>query len=225
MKTQKSKFNLLERRRFLFLEIGLIIVLSAVLLAFSYRTYPSDRIVVSNPYGDVFNEDHIIQTKQPKPTPPPPVKPVSIINIVDGPDIDPEPIEIDVETGQDDPMPLWEPPKPEEEVIVERDPFIPVEIEPEFPGGYPALLEFLSRQIKYPEMAKAANVQGTVHVSFIVMPDGSVSNIEVIRGIGGGCDEEAVRVVKLMPKWKPGIQAGKPVKRGLVIPIKFRLMN
>ncbi|MBR6227207.1 MAG: TonB family protein [Bacteroidales bacterium] len=94
---------------------------------------------------------------------------------------------------------------------------------PEFPGGVEALMDFVGKNVKYPEEAKEKEISGRVFVSFVIEKDGSVSNVKVLRGIGGGCDEEAVRVIKGMPKWKPGIQKGKPVRVSYMMPINFKL--
>ncbi len=98
-----------------------------------------------------------------------------------------------------------------------------VEKQPEFPGGEQALLDYIGSNIHYPKKARRKNIQGTVYVSFIVETDGNVSSVRVLRGIGGGCDEEAVRVVTLMPDWKPGYQRGKPVRVQFNLPIRFIL--
>ncbi|HBG70154.1 MAG: hypothetical protein A2W93_10480 [Bacteroidetes bacterium GWF2_43_63] len=97
------------------------------------------------------------------------------------------------------------------------------EIQPEFPGGEYALFEFLARNIKYPIYARENNVQGTVFLSFVVEPDGKITNIRVVQGIGGGCDEEAIRVVSIMPSWKPGMQLNKPVRVQFTLPIRFMI--
>lgn len=94
---------------------------------------------------------------------------------------------------------------------------------PEFPGGVEALMDFVGKNVKYPEEAKEKEISGRVFMSFVIEKDGSVSNVKVLRGIGGGCDEEAVRVIKGMPKWKPGIQKGKPVRVSYMMPINFKL--
>ena len=78
--------------------------------------------------------------------------------------------------------------------------------------------------IKYPEVARTSGITGTVYVQFVVEKDGSISDVKVVRGIGGGCDEEAVRVVKSMPRWKPGKQRGQPVRVYFTLPIEFKLM-
>ena len=97
------------------------------------------------------------------------------------------------------------------------------EVMPEFPGGMEKFMEFLSGNIKYPETAKDKNISGRVFIQFVIEKDGAVSNVKVMKGIGGGCDEEAVRVVKSMPKWKPGMQDGKPVRVNYTLPILFKL--
>ena len=98
-----------------------------------------------------------------------------------------------------------------------------VEQMPEFPNGQEALMLYIAKQIKYPAEAKKAGAQGRVFVGFIVEPDGSLSDFKVLRGIGYGCDEEALRLVKSMPKWKPGMQRGKAVRVQYLVPVNFRL--
>ena len=98
-----------------------------------------------------------------------------------------------------------------------------VEQMPEFPGGNEKLMEFISSNIQYPQEAKEKGVQGRVHVNFVVDTDGCIGDVKVLRGIGGGCDEEAVRVVKSMPQWQPGKQRGKAVKVAYTIPFDFKL--
>ncbi len=98
-----------------------------------------------------------------------------------------------------------------------------VEQMPSFPGGEPAKLTFLANNLHYPELAQESGIRGTVYLRFIVKADGSVTDIKIIRGIGGGCDEEAIRVVKLMPKWVPGKQKGKNVDVLFTMPISFVL--
>ena len=111
----------------------------------------------------------------------------------------------------------------EEEDSEEDQIFSVVEDDPEFPGGMDSLLAFLQRNIVYPELARENGIEGKVYVTFVVETDGSISNVRVLRDIGGGCGLEAVRVVKLMPKWKPGKQAGKTVRVQYNLPIYFVL--
>ena len=101
--------------------------------------------------------------------------------------------------------------------------YIVVEQMPEFPGGDKGFHQFIADNIKYPAEAKEKGIQGRVFVNFIVEPDGSVSDVRVLRGIGGGCDEEAVRVVEFMPKFKPGMQNGEAVRVSYTVPVNFKL--
>lgn len=98
-----------------------------------------------------------------------------------------------------------------------------VEQMPEFPRGQDALLKYLASNIKYPESARKAGIQGIVYINYVVEKDGSLSNMKVLRGIGNGCDEEALRVVSMMPKWKIGKQRGEAVAVEYNLPIKFSL--
>jgi TonB family protein len=106
---------------------------------------------------------------------------------------------------------------------IEPGVFKTVEKMPTYPGGDQARIDFMMQNFMYPEEAKKNNVQGKVFVSFIVDTDGSLTNVKVLKGIGSGCDEEAVRVIKLMPKWNPGMDKGKVVKVQFVLPINFKL--
>lgn len=100
-----------------------------------------------------------------------------------------------------------------------------VEEMPEFPGGMPALSAYMSEHLKYPKEARELRVEGLVLLQFIVEKDGSIGDIKVIRGIGRGCDEEAVRVVQQLPTWKPGQHSGKPVRVQFSLPIRFKLTD
>lgn len=110
-----------------------------------------------------------------------------------------------------------------EESPEEDEVFTFVEQLPEFPGGQGELQRFIAENIKYPEMARKNNIQGVVVVRFIVRPDGSTENFEVVRGIGGGCDEEALRVMRSMPDWIPGSQNNRIVSVKMTVPIRFVL--
>lgn len=109
------------------------------------------------------------------------------------------------------------------EEVVETPIFTVVEEMPTFPGGDESRVKFLTENIKYPQMAKESGIQGTVFVTFVIDERGRVADVKVLRGIGGGCDEEAIRVVKMMPPWNAGKQSGKPVRVQFNMPIKFTL--
>ena len=108
----------------------------------------------------------------------------------------------------------------EEEVV---KPYVVVEQMPEFPGGDQTMRKFLRDNIRYPMMARESGITGTGYVTFIVSTTGQISDVKLLRGIGGGCDEAAVRVVKTMPRWIAGRQTGKPVPVQFNLPIKFSL--
>jgi protein TonB len=113
-------------------------------------------------------------------------------------------------------------------VAVEEDPtrvWITVEQQPEFPGGLSEMMKFVNKHIKYPSAARRMSIAGTVFISFVVNADGTIDQIETIKGIYADCDKEAMRVIGKMPAWKPGKQNGKAVKVRFVLPIKFALSD
>ncbi|MBL7906183.1 MAG: energy transducer TonB [Bacteroidales bacterium] len=112
-----------------------------------------------------------------------------------------------------------------EEEVGEAEIFTMVEESPSFPGGDEARIRFLTENINYPQIARESSIHGTVYVTFVVERNGNVTDVRVLRGIGGGCDEEAIRVIKAMPKWSPGKQRGKPVRVQFNMPIKFTLVG
>ncbi|MGE5496521.1 MAG: energy transducer TonB [Syntrophothermus sp.] len=107
--------------------------------------------------------------------------------------------------------------------ILIEEPQLFAEQMPQFPGGTSSLLSFINENIRYPEIARRVSIEGKVYVQFVVEKDGSLSHMEVIKSIGGGCDEEALRVCRLMANWLPGMQNGKAVRVRMVIPFHFRL--
>lgn len=111
----------------------------------------------------------------------------------------------------------------EEEEIVDQTIYQTVEEMPSFPGGEQKLTEYVAKNLKYPQIARETEIQGRVFVGFIIEHDGSVSNVKLLKGIGGGCDEEAMRVIKSLPKWNPGKQNGKTVRVSYQIPVFFKL--
>jgi protein TonB len=140
-----------------------------------------------------------------------------------------EPVEIDILKEEKVGIPPPPPPAPPIDVtdaalkIQKREIFTAVEQNPEFVGGQAKMYQYLGENIKYPAAAQRANISGRVFVKFVVEDDGSIGDVKVMKGIGFGCDEEAVRVVKSMPKWKPGVQNGKNVRVYYNMPIVYRL--
>ena len=100
-----------------------------------------------------------------------------------------------------------------------------VEVAPEFPGGQKAFAKFLGSNIRYPVAARESNIQGKVYIGFVVEKTGELSDLKIVKGIGGGCDEEALRVLKTSPAWKPGMAEGKPVRTSYIFPVTFQIAN
>jgi len=221
---KKSPKADLENKKVIFIQIGLIIALAAVLLAFEWKSYEKQEISLATRNVDDTPEEMVEITQHEKPPPPPkPPQQTTIIEIVeDDIEIEDE-IEIDVEADQETEVQEYVPIEEPEEEEEEQQIFTVVESMPGFPGGDAARIKYLNENIKYPQMARESGIQGRVFVTFVVEKDGSVTDVRVLRGIGGGCDEEAIRVIQNMPKWVPGKQRGKPVRVQFNMPILFKL--
>jgi len=224
MEAKKTPKADLENKKSIFFQIGLILALVVVLVAFEYKSYDKITIDLQTRVADDIAEEIIPITEQKvKPPPPPPPKQVTQIKIVED-DVEVEDdLDIDVEADDETVVEEYIPPSDDEEEVDEAEIFTVVESMPSFPGGMGELMKFLSQNINYPTLAKESGIQGRVFINFVVEPNGKISNVKVLRGIGGGCDEEAVRVVKSMPKWSPGKQRGKPVRVSYNLPVKFTL--
>ncbi len=223
MESRKTSNADLENKKALFFEIGLVIALALVFVSFNYKSYEKRTITLVQRKADNTTEEIVPITEQKvKPPPPPPPKTVTQIKIVNNNVKVNTDVDIDVEANTNTKVAEYVPPE-EEDVIPEQHIFMVVEQMPAFPGGQGALMKYLAEHIKYPELAKESGIQGRVFINFVVEPDGSIDQVKVLRGIGGGCDEEAVRVVKSMPRWIPGKQRGKPVRVSFNLPVKFAL--
>lgn len=227
MEAKKTPRADLENRRGLFLEIGLAVILAAALVAFNIKSYDKEVKEVSTRTADVEIDADIIQTAEDTPPPPPPEEPEVVateLNVVenDAEDIHEVGI-INAEAKADEALEFTRVEVKEEVEEVEEEVFLVVEEDPEFPGGLDALSKFIADNIKYPQLAKENNITGKVFVSFVVEKDGRVGQVKILRDIGGGCGNEAVRVVKMMPRWKPGKQRGKAVRTQFNLPVNFDL--
>lgn len=213
----------LSRKRGLFLVIGLAISLGATLTAFEWKTYDT---------GDLMNLGSVVQdfdelveippTIQP-PKQPPVVQQPKLIEIPDDEEIiDEIDIVIDVDITEEQIIEdlVIEDEMPEEKA---EEIFLWVEEQASFPGGAKAWAKFLNKNFKYPRTAARMGIEGKVNLSFVVDKNGVISDIQVTRGIGGGCDEEAIRVLSQSPKWSPGRQRGNAVKSRMAIQINFQL--
>ncbi len=227
MEIKKSPKADLDGKKLTFTLIGLVVSLFVIWRVFEYKSYDKQTAEVFQRQTEVIEEEMVEITKQeqPKPQVQAPKPQVTQIQVVeDDVEVEDE-IDLNAEVSQDEVIEeyVYEAPEMEEEEIVEAEIFKVVEEMPEFPGGTAKLLEYIGKNIKYPMMARESDIQGKVYVNFVVEPNGSISHVEVLRGIGGGCDEEAVRVVQSMPKWKPGKQRGAPVRVQYMVPIVFKL--
>jgi len=229
METRKYPVADIEKSRAIFFEIGLIISLIIIFAAFEWRSIPKYVPVDFDYQAEKITEEIVLITEQK--VPPPKIKAPNtaiIIKVVEN-DAITEDVDINVEATESTVVHEYVPEvnyqMEEEEELVRVEIFVIVESMPEYPGGINALYQYISDQISYPTTAKELGIQGKVFVTFVIETDGSVSGVEVLRGIGGGCDEEAVRVVKSLPNWKPGKQRGVPVRVRYNLPVKFTLLS
>ena len=225
MEEKKSPKANLENKKLMFTQIGLIISLLIAWLAFEYKSYDKRQIDESLLNREVVLDEEMVEiTKQEEQKPQPVEAPqqTTQLEIVDD-DVETEDLNINAEVEQNEIIEEYVAPEVVEEEVVEQEIFQIVEEMPQFPGGEGKLMEYVAKNIKYPQIARETGIQGRVFVGFVVEPDGSISNVKLLRGIGGGCDEEAMRVIKSLPKWKPGKQRGKAVRVSYQIPVFFKL--
>lgn len=237
--------KLYPRNAFLGIVLSIVLFSLSVSAPLIYKliseAIPEEKIVKVD-QTNVLEEPPPVDKNQPAPPPPPPPPPLKSTIKFTPPVIKPD------EEVPDEPPPTQE--KLQEvdagtktvegdpdaevdlsgldgsgEVIEEQEQaFVAVEQMPEFPGGEQALINYIAKNTKYPAIARENNIEGRVFISFVVEKDGSISNVDVIRGIGGGCDEEAKRVIKSLPSFAPGKQNGRAVRVQYNVPVNFKLM-
>ncbi len=200
-----------------FLQIGLLITLVIFIIAVKVEFASSPPQEYTLQEQEVIEMEEIIRTEHIE-TPPPPPRPPVPVEVPDDEIIDDIDFQIDAELSLSGPLDL--PPPPQQDEEPEEDFFVVVEQMPELIGG----LQGLQDRIRYPEQARRAGIEGRVYVQFIVNERGEVEDPVVIRGIGGGCDEEAIRAVR-EAQFRPGLQRGRPVRVQYSLPIVFRLQN
>ncbi|UII21782.1 energy transducer TonB [Fulvivirga ligni] len=223
MEAKKTKKADLRGKSGLFFNIGLLLTMSLVVFAFEFKKYDDgEQLDISQASDDFEDLLEIPPTEQPPP-PPPKVQQPEIIEVPDEEEIEEEiDVDLDVEITEEEVIEdIIVEEAPEEEVAEEifqivEDPAMP-------PGGYPAFYKFVGDKLKYPAQARRMGIEGKVFVQFVVDKDGSLTDVKAVKGIGAGCDEEAVRVIKTAPKWSPPKQRGKPVKQRIILPITFKL--
>ncbi len=219
MPPQKSKKADLRSTYGLFVEVSLVAALLLLILAFRANIHREGDLEIETLEQEVVQMEEILVTKQIVKPPPPPRPPVPV-EVPNDEIIDDEDLDLDASLDIEEPLANLPPPPPPEEEEEEPEPeiFVVVEEMPDLIGG----LGEIQRKIKYPEIARKAGVEGRVILQFIVDENGNVTEPAVVRGIGAGCDEEALRVVR-EAKFKPGKQRGKAVKVKMSLPITFKL--
>ena len=227
MEIKKSPKADLEGKKTTGLLIGLVLILAAMFVAFEW-TKRDVVITAGSGIVDVpFEEEMVPITEQeePKQAPPPPEAPKveEVLQIAEN-DADVEESTIQSNEDKGEAVEIkYVPEVVEEEEVEEQQIFQVVEEMPEFPGGMAECLKFLAKNIKYPTIAQENGVQGRVIVQFVVNQDGSIVDPVVVRSVDPYLDKEALRVIKMMPKWKPGKQRGKAVRVKYTVPVTFKL--
>ncbi|MBQ0142946.1 MAG: energy transducer TonB [Prevotellaceae bacterium] len=241
MEIKKSKKADLEGQKGTSLLLGYVAALAALFVCFEYTTreYAEAETPMYVPYAAM--DEEVPPVTQPIFTvaPPPPAEVPQVPEILEIVDNDEEIEEEEIQSSEATESAISGPTAPVQGAVYVADgPVTPVVIQedndeddvfqvveemPEFPGGMEALLAYLGKNTKYPSIAQENNIQGRVIVEFIVNKDGSIVEPKIIKSLDASCDKEALRVVKTLPKWKPGKQRGKPVRVKFTLPVMFRL--
>ena len=227
MEVKKSPKADLEGKKTSHLLIGAILALSVMFLAFEWSERDKDMTVDTGIQEVVFEEEiiPITEQEQPKQAPPPPEAP-KVEEVLEIMDNDAKVEESTIQASDDTQAAVevkYTPVEVEEEEVEEQQIFQVVEEMPEFPGGMAECMKWLGKNIKYPTISQENGVQGRVIIQFVVNRDGSIVDAQVARGVDPYLDKEALRVVGMMPKWKPGKQRGKEVRVKYTLPVMFRL--
>lgn len=191
-------------------------------MAFEWKSEGDDQRV--NLRNDDAFMDVVMEVPPTEQLPPPPPQTMNtkVLEVPDDEIIEDIEVPIDMEMSTiSEPTPVIVTDAVEEEDTDEV--FVIVEEKPQFPGGDQAFLKYVMDHVVYPAQARRMQIEGKVFIKLIVGKDGSVTSAEIMKGIGAGCDEEALRVIKQSPKWKPARQRGRNVKASLVIPVIFKL--
>jgi protein TonB len=228
MELKKSKNANLEEKRNLFFMLGLVVALGTILLAFEWTSKPTQTISLGSMESMNIEEEIIPITREQEikpPPPPPPPEVIEVLNIVEDDveiedELEMEDFEADDETVIDI-QPVIE--TAEEEEVEEEIFFNIIEDPAEFPGGTKGLYSYISKTVRYPVIAQENGIQGKVYVKFVVDEKGKANNAEVLRGVDPSLDNEALRVIKSLPNFKPGRQRGRPVKVYFNAVINFQL--
>ena len=225
MEAKKTPSADLTKSVGMFTNLGLAVAVGLTLVAFEYKSFDDSGLKNLAGITDNFEEllDVPITQQPPPPPPPPPMEQPIIEEIPDEVKIE-EKIEVNFDVDVKETTVIKE--IVISEVVVEEKAdaiFDVVETQPNPPGGMSGWNKYLSENLKYPTQARRMGVEGSVILVFVINTDGSIQDVEVLRGIGGGCDEEAIKIVKNAPKWEPGKQRGRAVRTRMRLPIRFKL--
>lgn len=227
MEIKKSPKADLEGKKTTWLLIGFVLILAVMFVAFEWTERDKQVTTDSGAEMPIFEEEMIPITEQeePKQAPPPPEAP-KVEEVLQIAENDADVQETTIQSSEENNQAVeikYVAPVVEEEEPEEAEIFMVVEEMPEFPGGMAECLKFLGENIKYPTIAQENGVQGRVIVQFVVNQDGSIVDPVVVRSVDPYLDKEALRVIKTMPKWKPGKQRGKAVRVKYTVPVTFKL--
>ncbi len=223
MEPKKSPDANLIDKQGMYLAIGLIVSLTLVITAFEWRFYDDGSLADLGQVTDDFEEMLDIPPTEQPPPPPPKIQQPEIIEVPDEEEIEDDiEINLDVEITDEKAIEAIVFEEPVEEEVADEV-FNFVEQQPVYPGGMAAFYVYIQKNLKYPSRARRMGIEGKVFVQFVVDKKGFISEVKAVKGIGAGCNEEAVRVIKSSPKWKAGKQRGKAVKVRMMLPITFKL--
>ncbi len=223
METKKNPSVDLNRRSAYFFSIGLIIAMALAVMAFEWRSYGEGLVNLRDRRLDNWDVNPYIPPTRDVPPAPMPVARNIILDVVPDIDVvDDSTLLFDADPNLATPFDSHPLPEPEPE-IDENIPYRFVEESATPKGGIEAFYQYISEKVKYPSQARRMGIEGRVFVEFIINKDGSFSDVKAIKGIGAGCDEEAVRIIQSAPPWKPGKQRGRPVRQRYTLPIIFNL--
>ena len=229
MEIKKSEKANLENKKLLFLEVGLILALAAVFVAFEWQT-EEQQIIELEDTTQVIEVEEVIATQTETPPPPPsaPKMPVlsDQIDIVDDEIVVDDNLFLNLEDDSNMGVEIMDYVESVEEEVIEEEaiPFQLVEEKPSFMGGDAnEFSKWVNQRLVYPEIAKENGVQGRVTLQFTVESDGRVTNVKVLRGVDSSLDQEAVRVVSSSPRWTPGKQRDRAVRVTYTFPVIFQL--
>lgn len=220
MEPKKDPSVDVEKRRTLFLTTSFLVALGIVLAGLEWKMIEIDKKKKTELELNTMEEQMVQPTQPKKPPKKQPKKTEEVEVVEEEEDIENELTMTDMDIDENTELEFE---GGGEEKAKEDKIFAVVEEDPTFPGGEQKMMKYIQEHVNYPDMAKEMDVQGTVYVKFVVEKDGSITNIQVLQGIGSGCDKEAKRVVRNMPKWDPGEQRGRPVRVHIRVPIRFQL--